>query len=81
MTNEQLEEILLKYAKQGNCFTQEVRSVLLNYKELGGEQVEVVAILNSIKEDYPNNLILQEGVDDILDIATGYCGRGMLVWE
>lgn len=81
MTNEQLEEILLKYAKQGNCFTQEVRSVLFNYKELGGEQVEVVAILNSIKDENLNNLKIQHGADDILDIATGYCGLKMRVWE
>lgn len=32
MINQQFHKVLLGYAKEGNCFTQEVRNLLLDYK-------------------------------------------------
>ncbi|MEW7280357.1 hypothetical protein ABW636_17335 [Aquimarina sp. 2201CG1-2-11] len=81
MTKQQLYKTLLEFSKQGNCFTQEVRTILLHYKNSGGTQDTVVSILKSIKKENLNNQTIQDGADDILDIATGYCGLDMLVWK
>ena len=81
MTKQQLYKTLLGYCTQGNCFTQEVRTILLHYKNSGGNQDTVVSILNNIKKENPNHQTIQDGADDILDIATGYCGLDMLVWK
>ncbi len=37
MTDNHLKEILTKKIETGNCFTWEVRDVLVEYKRLGGE--------------------------------------------
>ena len=81
MTEQRLQSTLLKFAKQGNCFTQEVRTILLNYKNSGGTRKTVISILNTIKNENSNNQTIQDGADDILDIATGYCNAAMRVWE
>lgn len=81
MDIEELEKILLEHIKQGNCFTKEVRDILMNYKDNGGTQNKVVALLNQIKTENPDDLSIQDGADDVLDIATGYCGSSMRVWE
>jgi len=81
MNTEQLKKILLEHIKQGNAFTQEVRDILRNYKNNGGTQNKVVALLNQIKTENPDNLSIQDGADDVLDIATGYCGLSMRVWD
>ena len=81
MTDEYLYKTLLNYAKQGNCFTQEVGHVLLDYKNSGGTQQKVVEFLNIMKQENSNNIVLLNGADDILDIVTGYCSKAMRVWE
>ena len=81
MTNQQLHKVLLGYAKECNCFTQEVRNLLLDYKKQGIQQDTIIQLLNTIKNEHPTNQTLQDGADDILDIVTGYCSAEMRVWE
>ncbi|CAM1357590.1 MULTISPECIES: hypothetical protein [Tenacibaculum] len=77
---EELQLVLLEFVKRGNCFTQKTREVLLEYKKLGGTQNDVVKVLYKMKEENITNQTIQHAVDDILDIATGYCGIEMRVW-
>ncbi|MBW1294171.1 hypothetical protein [Aquimarina litoralis] len=81
MEIQQLENIIVTHIQQGNGFTKEMRTILLDYKNTGGTQDKVVALLNKLKTENPDNQIIQDGADDILDIATGYCGPSMRVWE
>lgn len=81
LIRKQLYNTLLKIAKQGNCFNQDTRKILLRFKNSGGSQEEAISVLHTIKNTEINNHILQDGADDILDIATGYCNLEMRVWN
>lgn len=47
---------------------------------MGEHQNDVVKVLYKMKEENITNQTVQHAVDDILDIATGYCGIEMRVW-
>lgn len=81
MTNTELQTALLEYVKKGNCFTTEVQKTLIKYRKSGGQQDTAKQILEDIKNTNPNNETIQDGVDDILDIVTGYCSVDMRVWK
>ena len=80
MTTNELKELLFQHASKGKCFNKEVRDILFTYKKAGGKQDTLVQLLYAIKNNNPNNWIIQQGADDILDMATGYCGLDMKVW-
>lgn len=80
MTIIELKELLFQYASQGNWVFKEIQEVLLKYKEAGGKQDKAVQILNDIKNNNPNNQTIQDGIDDMLDIATGWCAPDLRVW-
>ena len=81
MTNIELQKILLEYANTANCFTKEVRDILIDYKRLGGQRDTVKKVLEEIKTRFPENECIQAGADDMLDMVTGYCSTEMRVWE
>lgn len=80
MTVEKLLEALKPYITQGNCFTTAVRDILIHYKNAGGQKEMAQQILMQLKQDNPENAIIQDGVDDILDMVTGWCGPDRRVW-
>lgn len=80
MTDKELKTTLEKCVKQGNCFTTEVRDILIVYKNSGGLQEKAQEILEQIKIDSQNKEATQDSVDDILDIVTSWCGQNMRVW-
>ena len=55
MTNKQLYKTLLEFAKQGNCFNEEVRKVLFAFKDSEGTQNIAIEILKKIKIEHPAN--------------------------
>lgn len=81
MTDNHLKEILTKKIETGNCFTWEVRDVLVEYKRLGGEQKTAQKIVEALAVGFSNNEILQDRAYDILDIITGWCSPDMSVWK
>lgn len=52
---------------------------MFTFKDSGGTQNIAIEILKKIKIKHPANQTLQDGVDDILDITTGYCNAAMRV--
>ncbi|SKA35951.1 hypothetical protein SAMN04488128_10427 [Chitinophaga eiseniae] len=80
MTAEKLLETLQQHIIQKSCFTTEVRDVLMAYKEAGGQQEIAQQILAQLKQDHQDNDSVQDCIDDILDMVTGWCTPDMKVW-
>ncbi|MGB4775210.1 MAG: hypothetical protein WBP45_08560 [Daejeonella sp.] len=81
MTDEKVFETLKQYIEQGNCFTTEVRDILIAYKNSGGQKEMVQQMLEKFKGDNEDNDTIQDRVDDILDIVTAWCSPHMKVWN
>ena len=80
MTDKELRDILFELVKKGNCFTKEIRDLLIKYKNFGGQRDTAKQMLLKMKTENTSNETIQDGVDDILDIVTGYCVADMRVW-
>ena len=81
MTDERLIKTLNKYIETGDCFTKEVQSVLIEYRNLGGKQEVAQKLVEQIAIGYSDNEVFQDRAYDILDIVTGWCNSEMKVWS
>lgn len=81
MTDEELIRTLEKFIRQQNCFTAEVRDILIAYKNGGGQQKTAQKLLEKLAIDFSDNELLQDRTYDILDIVTGWCNPEIRVWE
>ncbi|WP_337085139.1 hypothetical protein [Elizabethkingia anophelis] len=81
MTNEELTETLKKHITNGNCFTTEVRTILIAYKNAGGHQENAKTLLETLAIESSADELLQDRTYDILDIVTGWCSPEMRVWQ
>jgi len=80
MTDAQLINILYKQIEQGDCFTKEIQSILVEYRDSGGKQKVAQKLVERIAFDYSGNETFQDRAYDILDIITGWCNSEMTVW-
>ncbi|MDR6968178.1 hypothetical protein J2X31_002193 [Flavobacterium arsenatis] len=81
MTDEELIRTLEKYVRDGNCFTTEVRDILLAYKNAGGQQETAQKLIGQLAMNFSDNELLQDRTYDILDIVTSWCNYEMRVWD
>ena len=81
MTEEELIRTLEKYIKNGNCFTTEVRNILMTYKNAGGTKENAQKLLEQLALGFSDNELLQDRTYDTLDIVTGWCNSEMRVWD
>jgi hypothetical protein len=81
MTDEELIRTLEKFVRNGNCFTTEVRNVLVAYKNAGGLKENVQKLIEQLAMSFSDNELLQDRTHDILDIVTGWCNSEMRVWN
>lgn len=81
MTDKELQEILIEKIEQGDCFNIQIRTILLDFKNSGGEQETAKKLLEQLAIDFSNDETLRDSAYDILDIVTGWCGPDMSVWD
>lgn len=81
MTDKVLIRTLEKHVKNGNCFTTEVRNILLAYKNAGGTKENAQKLIEQLAMSLSYNELLQDRTYDILDIVTGWCNSEMRVWD
>ncbi|MGL4585054.1 MAG: hypothetical protein ACRCVU_18975 [Flavobacterium sp.] len=62
-------------------FTVEVLAYLKEYKAQGGRQVRAIETLTALANVYDLVAPWRDGVDDVLDMVTGYCSKEWRVWE
>ena len=59
MTNEELIKTLEKYVRNGNCFTTEVKNVLVTYKNVGGLKENAQKLIEQLAMSLSDNELLQ----------------------
>lgn len=82
MTELELEKILKMYIiDNDNCFSKKVQSILIMYKDSGGQQEIAKRLVETMATEFAENETLQDSAYDILDIVTGWCSCDMKVWD
>ena len=81
MTEEELIRTFEKYIILDNCFTIEVRDILITYRNAGGQQETAQKLIEQLTMNFSNNELIQDRAYDILDIVTSWCNPEMRVWD
>jgi hypothetical protein len=81
MTDQILLETL-KQSIQNNSFDLiEIKTVLLDYKNTGGEQAKAQKIVEDIRKSFENNEMFKNRTLEVLDLITGWCNPKFRVWN
>ena len=67
--------------EKGNCFTSEVRDILIDFKNCGGLQKQAQQVVEKLKAEFGDNETFYNGADDVLDFIAGCCSVELLVWD
>ena len=67
--------------EKGNCFTSEVREILIDFKNNGGLQKQAQQVVEKLKAEFGDDETFYDGADDVLDFITGWCSVELLVWD
>jgi len=81
MTDTELREILKEKIAQGDCFNEQIRNILFEYKISGGQQETAKKLLEQLAVNFSGDEDLQDRLYDLLDIVTGWCNPEMRVWD
>ncbi|RZJ69029.1 MAG: hypothetical protein EOO45_14035 [Flavobacterium sp.] len=81
ITDPELFEILKREINEGDCLTEKVSTILLAYKNSGGEQENAEKLAEELAAAFSADEDLHERAYDIFDIVTGWCPPGLKVWE
>jgi hypothetical protein len=76
--HDQLYETLFSRIEKRNCFTREVRDILVEYRNAGGKQKLAREIVEGIKKTKPN---FEDAADDVLDLITGFSKIDFYIWD
>jgi len=70
----------LESAIQGLMSLEEIVALLRRYKEQGVTQPEVYALLESLRDQAPNEAV-EDRILEVADFVAGFCSPQMKIWE
>ena len=81
MTGEILFKTLKHLVEQGDVVLTEIRDMLIEYRNSGGQQQQAQIIGERLRTNFSKDEQLDDRVLEILDVVTGWCRTELKIWN